>query len=179
MIKYITLITISLTILNLSAQNKNIETSGDVLQLAIPGAAFISTIIWKEDNYSGTIELVKSACLSTLATYSLKYTINKPRPNGETHAFPSGHTSRAFTGAAFVQRKYGWYYGVPAYLLASYTGWTRIHSNNHDYWDILGGAAIGIASVYIFTKPLNNGKDQQLSFGKGKQGYTLYYSYNF
>jgi membrane-associated phospholipid phosphatase len=179
MLKFVTLCSLLLLSSNLSSQNKKVETLGDVLQFAIPGAAFVSTIIWKEENFSGSVELIKAAGISTVTTYAIKYIVNKPRPNGEMYAFPSGHTSRAFTGAAFIQRKYGWKYGTAAYLLAGYTGWTRIQSNNHDFWDVLGGATIGVASAYIFTKKLGKGKDQQLSFGKSQQHYTIYYSYNF
>ena len=94
--------------------------------------------------------------MSLVITHSLKRIINKERPNGGDYSFPSGHTSAAFTGAAFIERKYGFKYGIPSYLLASYVGWTRIQANKHDKWDVLGGAIIGIGSAYIFTKPFKN-----------------------
>jgi membrane-associated phospholipid phosphatase len=163
----------------LYAQNNAIELTGDILHLAIPGAAFASTIIWAEEKHSGTWEIIKAGTLSTVTTYGLKFLIDKQRPNGEQHAFPSGHASRAFTGAAFIQRKYGWEYGIPAYILAGYTGWTRVYSNNHDYWDVLGGAIVGVASAYIFTKPYQKSTTPHLSFGKQNNQYTLNFKYNF
>ncbi|MFP4555388.1 MAG: phosphatase PAP2 family protein [Bacteroidales bacterium] len=159
-------------------QNGAIELSGDVLQLAIPGGAFASTLIWAEEDYKGTWEVVKAGVVSTVATYGIKYIVNKERPNGEPYAFPSGHTSRAFTGAAFIQRKFGWKYGAPAYLLAGYTGWTRIHSGNHDYWDILGGAAVGIVSAYIFAKPYQE-SNVRIGFSSHNNQYAFTFSYSF
>ena len=95
--------------------------------------------------------------LSFVITHGLKRIINKERPkNGGGYSFPSGHASAAFTGASFIERKYGFKYGIPSYLLASYVGWTRIQANKHDKWDVLGGAIIGIGSAYIFTKPFKN-----------------------
>ena len=163
---------LSITILTARAQDSPIELSGEVLQLAIPGAAFASTLIWSEDEYKGTWQFVWAAGVSTAVTYGLKYAINKERPNGEGHAFPSGHASRAFMGAAFVQRKFGWKVGIPAYALAAYTGYTRLYANKHDYWDIIGGAAIGVASSYIFAKPYNKEK-VVISFGKQQDAYVL------
>jgi len=163
---------------HVKGQSNAIEISGDILQLAIPGAAFTSTLIWAEEDYKGTWEVVKAGVVSTIATYGIKYIVNKERPNGEPHAFPSGHTSRAFTGAAFIQRKFGWKYGAPAYLLAGYTGWTRVHSGNHDYWDILGGAAVGIISAYIFAKPYKE-SDVRIGFFSQKNQHTLSFSYTF
>ena len=162
----------SVCFLTAKSQTSAIELSGEVLQLVIPGAAFASTLIWSEEEYKGTWQFVWAAGVSTAVTYGLKYAINKERPNGGEHAFPSGHASRAFMGAAFVQRKFGWKVGVPAYALAAYTGYTRLYANKHDYWDVIGGAAIGVASAYIFAKPYNNEK-VSMSFGRQQDAYVL------
>ena len=137
-----------------AAQKSGTEISGDVLQMGIPAAAFLSTLIWN-DNSRPTLQFVKSASLSVGVTYGLKWMVNKPRPNGGAYSFPSGHTSFVFTGAAFLHFRYGWKVGIPAYLLSSYVGWTRIVANEHDHWDIIGGAIIGIGSAYLFTKRYN------------------------
>ena len=39
------------------------------------------------------------------------------------------------------------------YLLSAYVGWGRTYAKKHDWWDVIGGAAIGTASSYIFTRP--------------------------
>ncbi|MDY0254029.1 MAG: phosphatase PAP2 family protein [Tenuifilaceae bacterium] len=156
---------------NLKAQTDWVELSGDILHLALPGAAFGATIVWSEEKLAGSKQFIWAAGVSTVATYALKYAINKERPNGESHAFPSGHASRAFMGAEFIRRKFGWKVGVPAYLLAGYTGYTRVHANKHDYWDILGGAAVGIASSYIFAKPFT--QRVNISFGRQHDAYAL------
>ena len=67
-------------------------------------------------------------------------------------AFPSGHASSAFQGAAFIQRRYGIKQAWPAYVLATYTGWTRVDADKHDTTDVLAGAALGIASSFVFAK---------------------------
>ena len=118
----------------------------------MPAAALGSTFIWK-DSTRPTLQFFLNAGTTFVVTHSLKWAINKPRPNGGDRAFPSGHTSAAFSSASFLERRYGWKVGIPSYALASYVGWTRIYANKHDFWDVLGGAALGIASGYIFTKP--------------------------
>ena len=134
------------------SQETKIEQSGDFLQITLPIAALGSAIVWG-DSTKPVIQFVKTMAVSTIVTHGLKRAINKPRPNGGRHAFPSGHTSAAFTGAAFLERRFGWKIGVPAYALAGYVGWTRVHANKHDWWDILGGAIVGVGSAYLFTKP--------------------------
>ena len=137
------------------AQKSTIEKSGDILQITLPILAFSSTLIWTDDS-KPFLQFVKTMGTSVIITHGLKRIINKTRPNGGNYSFPSGHTSSAFTGAAFIQKRYGWKFGVPAYIIASYVGWTRIYANKHDTWDVIGGGIIGICSAYLFVKPFKN-----------------------
>ena len=138
-----------------NAQTPNIEKSGDILEIVLPVTAFASTFIWK-DQQKAPMQFIKTMGTSFVITHAIKRLINKQRPNGGNYSFPSGHTSAAFTGAAFIERRYGLKVGIPTYLLASYVGWTRVESNYHDKWDVLGGAIVGIGSAYLFTKPFKN-----------------------
>lgn len=59
----------------------------------------------------------------------------------------------AFQGAAFIHKRYGWKYAVPAYLGSAFVAWSRVESDNHYAVDVVSGAAIGIVSSMIFTRP--------------------------
>lgn len=128
------------------------ETAGDILQLVIPATGFAAAFF--SADHEGTGQFYKSFFLNLGVTYALKYSIDRQRPaaNGG-HSFPSGHTSVAFQGASFIQRRYGWRYGLPAYAGAAFVGWSRIDCEMHYPSDVLAGAAIGIASSYLFTTP--------------------------
>jgi membrane-associated phospholipid phosphatase len=52
-----------------------------------------------------------------------------------------------------MRKRYGWEYGIPAYAAASFVAYSRVESNEHHPQDVIGGAAIGIISSFIFTKP--------------------------
>ncbi|QSX31973.1 phosphatase PAP2 family protein [Shewanella cyperi] len=131
----------------------SIEQQGDTLQYAIPAVALAATLFY-EDGYDGSIQWLKAVVTTETTVYVLKKSVHKERPNGNCcSAFPSGHAATAFTGAAFIQRRYGWGYGVPAYLVAAYVGYTRIESDKHDTTDVAAGALIGILSSYYFVEP--------------------------
>ena len=140
---------------NSFAQDIDYEKLGDNLQIALPASALVSTFIWK-DHQKAPLQFIKTMGTSFVVTHRLKRAINKERPNGRDYSFPSGHTSIAFAGAAFIEKRYGYKIGAPAYLLASYVGWSRVNANKHDYWDIIGGAIIGVGSAYLFTTPFKN-----------------------
>jgi len=128
----------------------NIEKVGDILQIIIPATAYGTTLYLKDKE--GQSQFYKSFATNLGATYALKYSTNKTRPNGGKHSFPSGHASAAFQGASFIHKRYGIKYAVPAYLGAAFVGYSRVKSNNHYTEDVIAGAAIGIASSFYFTK---------------------------
>jgi membrane-associated phospholipid phosphatase len=117
----------------------------------LPTAA-VGTTIGHEDG-KGTLQFGESAALTLGVTYVLKYSINETRPNGGGQSFPSGHTSISFCSAEFMRKRYGWEYGVPAYLAGTFVGYSRVESNEHYPHDVVAGAAIGVASSFIFTRP--------------------------
>lgn len=140
------------TTLTQAQTRKRVETSTDALFLVTPAVGFISSLAIGD--YQGTKQMIFAGATCAAATYLLKYTVKKERPDhSDRHSFPSAHTSASFLGASFIQRRYGWKWGAPAYLLAAYVGWGRTYARKHDWWDVAAGAAIGTASTYIFTRP--------------------------
>ena len=124
---------------------------GDLVQIIIPSVAYGSTLYLKDK--SGEIEFYKSFATNEIITYGLKYSINKKRPNGGEHSFPSGHTSASFQGATFIHKRYGLKYAIPAYIGASFVGYSRIKAKVHYPIDVVTGALIGsMSSCYFTTK---------------------------
>ena len=158
-------------------QNKAIETTGDVLLFTLPATALTGSLIAKD--YKGTWQFAKGFALNQAFTIGLKYATDKKRPfNNGDRAFPSGHTSTTFQSAAFIQKRYGWKYGVPAYVLAGFTGYSRINAQKHDGWDVLAGAAVGIGSAYLFTTPYQK-EHMELTFASDADSFALGFKYKF
>jgi membrane-associated phospholipid phosphatase len=157
-----------------------IEKTGDILQIALPAAAGLSTLFLKDKK--GFWQFAKSYGSTLILTYTLKYLVDKPRPDGakDGHAFPSGHTASAFSGASFIQKRYGWAYGAPAYALAGFVAYSRVEGLNdrHDPWDVLGGAAVAIGSTYLFTTPYQQ-DHYELTFSSNQGDYILGVRYKF
>jgi len=129
----------------------SVETSGDVLALAIPVAAFALT--YKREDPQGRRQFYKAFGANLLGTLALKGAVNKERPDGSGNdAFPSGHTAVAFQAAAFIHRRYGFKLAWPAYATATYVGWTRVDADKHDTADVVAGAALGIATSFWLVK---------------------------
>ena len=162
------------------AQSRSaVDTSTDVLMLA-PGAVGAGVALLKGD-YKGLLQLAESGVTAVATSVLLKQVIKKERPDGsDKKAFPSNHTAAAFAGAAFLQRRYGWSYGIPAYTVSAYVAWGRIYAKKHDIWDVLAGTAIGVGSAYIYTRPFAEKHDVVLGPSVTPEGKpAIYFSMRF
>lgn len=75
------------------------------------------------------------------------------RPNSNRYAFPSGHTGFVVAQAAFLEDRYGWKYGLPAYAVAGYVAWLRVDTGHHKWRDVAAGAVVSFAvSKYFVTR---------------------------
>lgn len=104
----------------------------------------------------------KSLIAATLWTTAAKGVFNRKRPGTNPHynSFPSGHTSTSFTTATSLYYSYGWKVGLPAYLLATGVGLSRISDDVHWFSDVVAGAFIGIWLGRAYHHNVENGSDE-------------------
>lgn len=163
---------------SIQAKSKT-ESAGDYLQFAVPLAGF--GVAWQKNDTEGMWQLGKGVLITAAITHATKWAVEAERPNGKSfNSFPSGHTSAAFSGASFLHHRYGIEYGLPAYLAATYVGYSRVYASKHWDIDVLAGAALAYTVSHFVTTEFN---DPNLSvaparFGKtDAQGIILNYSF--
>ena len=135
------------------------------LTIAVPVAQVLyGAIADDKDAYRGALVTTASLITNTFITYSGKMVINRPRPyvshpqytpyeNDSSPAFPSGHTSYAFTTATNLTLQYRhWWVALPAYSWAAGVGYSRMHMGAHYPSDVLVGALVGAGSAWLAFK---------------------------
>ncbi|MEZ8295944.1 phosphatase PAP2 family protein [Vibrio splendidus] len=128
----------------------SLEKYGDIAQFAIPLTA--GAIAVSHGDWDGVGRLAEGAIYTAIATHTLKFAVDAERPNGGSHSWPSGHTSAAMQGAAFLQFEYGSQYGIPAYLAAGLVGYSRVDSEHHYWRDVVAGALLATGIQYAVSK---------------------------
>ncbi len=147
---FMVMLLLSLLFSNAAVASDTVERAGDILLLVLPVSG--ASIALARDDDDGLIQFAKSGALTLALTFGLKYTIPSTRPDGGDHSFPSGHTSIAFSSAEFIRERYGWNYGIPVYVAASFVGYSRVESKRHYTRDVVAGALLGIGSSLLFTE---------------------------
>jgi membrane-associated phospholipid phosphatase len=133
------------------------ETPGDIVMIMVPVTGLI--IAHHKGDPEGSKQLWRSVAGGVVAHAITAYAFNKTswgtRPNGGQYAFPSGHVALVVSGAAFLQDRYGWRYGVPAYAASAYVAWLRVDTGHHRWRDAIGGAALAYGVSKLFVTPQN------------------------
>jgi membrane-associated phospholipid phosphatase len=123
---------------------------GDVGQY-VPAIVGVALATARRDE-AGLGQLALTSATTLALVHTLKPVVHRRRPSGGEYSFPSGHTAIAFAGAGFVHRRYGWWYGIPAYAVSAFVAYSRVHSKAHWTSDVLAGGAIGWTSSLVFTR---------------------------
>ncbi|MCH5240289.1 MAG: phosphatase PAP2 family protein [Muribaculaceae bacterium] len=165
-------------VFNPSKSQKGVRISTDVFALLLPAAGLTLTLC--EKDWKGLLQGFETAAATASLTLLLKYTVKEQRPDfSNNHSFPSGHAAVTFASAAYLQRRYGWSWGAPAYVIATYVGWGRCFAKKHYWYDVLAGAAIGAGSAYIFTRPFVKKHDVKISPVTDGENIGIYASFSF
>ncbi|MGH6873211.1 MAG: phosphatase PAP2 family protein [Rhizomicrobium sp.] len=132
------------------AKSDKIEQIGTDIAIALPVIA--GGIAVGKDDWRGTAQLFLDTAATVGTAFALKYVVPEERPDhSDNKSFPSDTAALAFAPAQFLWDRYGWQYGVPAYLAAGYVGYSRVEAKQHHVWDVAASAGISIIYSKLIT----------------------------
>jgi len=135
-------------------EHQGLRKAGDIIHILLPAVAG-GTAAVKRD-WTGAKQFGFSFGAASGTVFGLKEIVEKDRPDAaDNRSFPSGHTMMSFSGASFLQRRYGNKLGIPALAAASFVGFTRIKGQKHFADDVIAGAGIALLYNYWLVKPLH------------------------
>jgi membrane-associated phospholipid phosphatase len=124
------------------AKNSDIETAGNAAKFALPVAGLVLNIV--HDDAEGALQLGASLLGAYGTSRLLKEIVREERPDKSgMDSFPSASTASSFAAASSIQARYGWNYGLPAYAVAAFVGYSRVAADKHHWHDVAAGAALG------------------------------------
>jgi len=146
----------------LFGSQKNANHASDMLRSSMVTSMFVTALMTPSGTTNNEVVLNKSKGLLTeytalyitsSTTSVIKRATHRQRPNGYDYSsFPSGHTSRAFAGAALTSKNLDSLGVSPEtaagirvglYSVACGTAWARVEADKHYITDVMAGAALG------------------------------------
>lgn len=133
------------------------EIMGHAVMSAIPVSA-IAVAFLKHDR-EGEKQWLRNTLanqtLTSIARLGFNETSLGRRPTGNGYGFPSGHVAFAGSGSAFFSERYGWKYGVPAWLATAYVANNRVQNHDHHWRDVIASMALSYGVGKLFVTPEN------------------------
>lgn len=151
-----------------AASEKGWDDAGTIARDALVVAAFGIPLL--REDWNGALQAGGSVGATMLITAGMKEAFPSTRPDlSDNKSFPSGHTSVAFAAAGTIHNRHGWEAGLPAYLVASFVGLSRVEARKHRVGDVLVGAALGAGTAHLITRRKND-RVQIIPWGDTKSG---------
>jgi membrane-associated phospholipid phosphatase len=114
------------------------------LHLGIGGAWYLYAVNERDaKQHDLSTTMLEALTINGLSTLLLQVSVNQHGPNGDKYGWPSGHMSSSMCFASVIHEYYGWQWGLPCYLLAGYSGASRLVDREHNLSDLFFGAGLG------------------------------------
>lgn len=125
------------------------------------------------------VNTATSYVLACGTAWALKHAIREHRPDDtDNRAFPSGHTTVAFAGAAILDKEFRHvspWISVAGYAVATGVAIDRLTRNRHEWQDVVAGAAIGVGGTCLgyWLGDKLTGEDSRYRVGIGGNSLSL------
>jgi membrane-associated phospholipid phosphatase len=144
------------TLLNVTTAARGADAiSGHIIMAALPVGAF--GLAYFKDDVEGEKQWLRNVLANQFLTSAARIGFNETswgeRPTGHGYGFPSGHVAFAASGASFLQERYGWQYGIPAWLLTGYVAWVRVDNGDHHWRDVVASSVLAYGVGRLFVTP--------------------------
>lgn len=162
----------------LSKTKKDIETLGTGVAIALPLVA--GGISYFKNDTMGLAQLTVETVFTVGTAYAIKNIVRERRPDGSDYqSFPSDTTALAASGSSYLWGRYGWQYGLPAFLATQFVSYSRIQAKKHHWYDTLASSAIAAGYGYALTTPFKRKYNIDTSLEATPDGAAVHLSYSF
>lgn len=129
--------------------------AADILTAVVPITGL--AVAYFSDDTEGQKQWLRNTGVNQVLTSGLRLGFNETslgeRPNGHSYGFPSGHVAFVMSGATFLGQRYGWKWGVPAYLASAYVAYVRVDEDKHHWRDVIASASLAYGVALLTVTP--------------------------
>ncbi len=162
-----------------AAPSKHLEQVGTAVAIALPIAAGTISLLHDRD-WQGLQQFVISTTLTVGTAILLKQIVREQRPDhSDFHSFPSETAALADSSADYLWDRYGWRYGVPAFLASSFVGYTRTDAKKHHWYDVAASGALAFGFNYAIVTRYHSSERYHVYAEAEPDGLRVRFAMNF
>jgi hypothetical protein len=133
-----------------AASNKALRQAGNILIIALPASAVGVTLLHKD--WKGLGEFVFAAGLTVGSAYALRQLIHERRPDhSDFQSMSPPDLALADSAGDYLWNRYGWRYGVPAYVGRFVVSYALSDARKNHWYDTLASGALAYGFNYAFV----------------------------
>ena len=134
-----------------SAASGDLRKVGNILTVALPVTAVGVTLLHHRD-WRGLGEFAFSAGLTVGSAYLIRQIVREQRPDGsDFHTLTPPDLALADASADYMWSRYGWRYGVPAYLASALVSYSLSDAKKNHWYDTLASGALAFGFNYAIV----------------------------
>lgn len=134
-----------------SAASGDLRKVGNILTVALPVTAIGVSLLHHRD-WRGLGEFAVSAGLTVGSAYMIRQMVRERRPDGsDFHTLTPPDLALADASADYMWSRYGWRYGVPAYLASALVSYSLSDAKKNHWYDTLASGALAFGFNYAIV----------------------------
>ncbi len=134
-----------------AAASKALRNAGSAITIALPVAA-VGVSLLHDDDWKGIGEFAVSAGLSVGTAYLFREIVRERRPDhSDFHTFTPPDVALSDASADYLWSRYGWRYGLPAYLGRAVVSYALTDSKKNHWYDTFASGAIAFGFNYAIV----------------------------
>jgi hypothetical protein len=134
-----------------SAASGDLRKVGNILTVALPVTAIGVSLLHHRD-WRGLGEFAVSAGLTVGSAYMIRQMVREQRPDhSDFHTLTPPDLALADASADYLWSRYGWRYGVPAYLASALVSYSLSDAKKNHWYDTLASGALAFGFNYAIV----------------------------
>jgi hypothetical protein len=162
-----------------AAGDKTLRKTGNILLVALPVSA-IGVSLLHDGDWKGIGQFALAAGLTVGSAYALRQAVRIRRPDHtDFDSFSPPDVALADASASYMWQRYGWKYGVPAYVARAVVSYALSDAKKNHWYDTLASSALAFGFNYAIVTRYHPQQRYNLSVEPEPNGASVHFSMNF
>ncbi|HXC55550.1 MAG TPA: hypothetical protein VNU97_09655 [Rhizomicrobium sp.] len=157
----------------------SLRKAANVLTIALPVAAVGVSLLHHED-WKGVAEFAVSAGLTVGSAYLIRKIVRERRPDHfDFNSMTPPDVAISDASADYLWSRYGWRYGVPAFIARSIVSYADTDGKKNHWYDTLASGALAFGFNYAIVTRYRDSQRYHVGLEAEPGGASLHFTMNF